>query len=240
MYKKIEGIVVSEVSYEENSKIINIFTSDGIIGVLARGAKKPKSPFFAITSKLSYGIFNILYKENNLSKLIDADITKDYRNIRKDIDKITYATYITELALQVYRHEKNKNIFTLFITSLDKINTGYDPLAILCILKLKLLDYLGIKPIIDHCVECGSTNNIITISSYRGGYLCKNCHKNEKIVSPKTISLIRMLYYVDMEKITKLDISPEVKREINEFTDDYYDRYSGIYLKSKILLNNIK
>ena len=49
-----------------------------------------------------------------------------------------------------------------------------------------------------------------------------------------------MLYYVDMEKITKLDISPEVKREINEFTDDYYDRYSGIYLKSKILLNNIK
>ena len=108
------------------------------------------------------------------------------------------------------------------------------------ILKLKLLDYLGIKPIIDRCVECGNTTDIATISSYLGGYVCKNCLKDEKRISTKTISLIRMLYYVDISKITKLDISDTVKREIDEFTNDYYDRYSGIYLKSKILLDSIK
>ena len=62
----------------------------------------------------------------------------------------------------------------------------------------------------------------------------------EKIVSPKTISLIRMLYYVDISKITKLDISKEIMKEIEEFINDYYDRYSGIYLKSKTLLDYIK
>ncbi len=62
----------------------------------------------------------------------------------------------------------------------------------------------------------------------------------KKIVSPKTISLIRMLYYVDISKITKLDISKEIMKEIEEFINDYYDRYSGIYLKSKTLLDYIK
>ena len=70
--------------------------------------------------------------------------------------------------------------------------------------------------------------------------VCVNCHTNEAIVSSKTIKLLRLLYYVDISKITKLDISDTVKREIDEFTNDYYDRYSGIYLKSKILLDSIK
>ena len=59
------------------------------------------------------------------------------------------------------------------------------------ILRLKLLDYLGIKPVIDKCIECGNTHNIVTISSYLGGYVCRDCYRNEKIVSPKTISLIK-------------------------------------------------
>ncbi len=240
MYKKIEGIVISEYPFEESSKIIKIFTKDGIISVIAKGAKKLKSPFFSVTSKLSYGVFNIVYKENNLSKLVDADILNDYRNIKKDIIKTSYATYITELVTKVYKHDSNKNIFVLYMQSLDKIGEGYDPLVISDILRLKLLDYLGIKPIIDRCVECGNTTDIATISSYYGGYICKNCLRNEKIVSIKTISLIRGLYYVDISKIKKLDIPDIVKRELNEFIDDYYDRYSGIYLKSKIFLEAVK
>ena len=115
MYKKIEGIVISEYPFEESSKIIKIFTKDGIISVIAKGAKKLKSPFFSVTSKLSYGVFNIVYKENNLSKLVDADILNDYRNIKKDIIKTSYATYITELVTKVYKHDSNKNIFVLYI-----------------------------------------------------------------------------------------------------------------------------
>lgn len=240
MYKKIEGIVVNEYPFEESSKIINILTKDGVVGVIAKGAKKIKSPFFGTTNRYCYGMFNIAYKENALSKLVDADILNDFRNIKKDIVKISYVTYITELILKVYKHENNKNIYELYLSGLKKINEGYDPLVITNILKLKLLDYLGIKPIIDRCVECGDTKEIITISSYMGGYVCKKCIKNEKIVSTKTISLIRMLYYVDISKITKLDISEEVKKEIDEFTNDYYDRYSGIYLKSKILFDSTK
>ena len=40
-----------------------------------------------------------------------------------------------------------------------------------------------------------------------------------------------MFYYVDIESITKLDISTDTLKEINQFIEDYYDRYTGIYLK---------
>ena len=51
---------------------------------------------------------------------------------------------------------------------------------------------------------------------------------------------MRRLYLVDISKLNKLDISKDVLKELEEFTEDYYDRYSGIYLKSKILLDTIK
>lgn len=240
MHKKIEGIIVSEFPFEESSKIIKVLTSTGIISIIAKGAMKIKSPFFSNTSKLSFGTFNIIYKENKLSTLVESSIRRDYRNIKRDITKIGYATYITELILQVIKHEHNKNIYLLYLSSLDKINDNYDPLIIASIIKLKMLDYLGIKPVIDRCINCGNTTDIVTISSYLGGLVCKNCHKNELVVSPKTIQLIRILYYIDIDKITKIDISDDIKKEIDNFINDYYDRYSGIYLKSKILLDTIK
>lgn len=240
MDKKIKGVIVSEYPFEDNSKIINIFTENGLLGVIAKGAKKVRSPFFSTTTKFNYGSFNINYKENGLSKLIDADTINSYNNIKKDIVKISYVTYITELVTKVYKHDGNKNIYKLYLDCLDKINDNYNPEAITIILRLKLLDYLGIMPIIDRCVVCGNTHDIVTMSSYLGGYVCKNCLRNEKVISTKSIKLIRMLYLVDLSKLNKLDISKDVLKELEEFTEDYYDRYSGIYLKSKILLDTIK
>jgi len=78
MDKKIKGVIVSEYPFEDNSKIINIFTENGLLGVIAKGAKKVRSPFFSTTTKFNYGSFNINYKENGLSKLIDADTINSY------------------------------------------------------------------------------------------------------------------------------------------------------------------
>ena len=241
MIKKIEGIIVSEVDYKESSKIINIFSpTEGVIGVLARGTKKVKNSLSGVTSKLTYGYFHVQYKENGLSTLLEVDVINSFKNIRRSIDKISYAGYLLELSSMVYKHGSNINIYYLLIASLKKIDEGFDYEVITNILELKLLEFLAIKPVIDSCVNCGNKADIVTISSYKGGYLCKNCCKDEVIVNIKTIKLLRMFYYVDIDKISKLDISDNIKRELNRFIDDYYDRYSGLYLKSKMFLKNLQ
>ena len=106
------------------------------------------------------------------------------------------------------------------------------------ILELKYLSFLGVSPKLNGCVVCGN-ENVVSISAYKGGYVCKNHVDNDYIVSSKTIKLIKLLEYVDISKITKLDVSQNVKKEINDFLDEYYDRYTGLYLKSKIFLKKI-
>lgn len=239
MKKEIIGIVISEVSYSETSKIINVLTEDGIYGIMAKGAKRLNSPLKVGTSKLNLSKFNINYKNDGLSLLTSVDVINDFRNIIKDINKVSYAIYLVELATQVMKHNKDKEIYTILIDSLIKINEKYDYKIISNILETKYLKYLGVMPVIDCCAICGSKNNIVTLSSIRGGYICKNCLKNDVIVSEKTIKLIRMFYYLDISKITKLEISNQTKIEISNFLDDYYDRYTGLYLKSKNLLKNL-
>jgi len=241
MIKKIEGIVISEVDYKESSKIINILTKEyGVIGLIARGTKQVKNKLSGVTTKLTYGYFHVRYKENGLSTLIEVDIIDNFKNIRKDINLMSYSLYLLELADRVYKHDNDDGIYDRLIASLEKIDEGYDYKIITNIFELQMLDFLGIRPVIDECVNCGSKVDIVTISSYRGGYLCKNCSHNEVITSLKTVKLLRMFFYVDIAKISKLDVSLEVKKELSQFINDYYDRYSGIYLKSREFLQNLE
>lgn len=235
--KKIEGIVINETNYSESSKILSVLTKDfGIISIMSKGCRKIKSKLRSVSTKLTYGNFLVNYKENGISTLIDVDTIFVFKNIMLDINKISYSSYILELATQVAKQNNDSDILDILIKSLNKIEEGLDPLIISLIAELKYLKYLGIDISLDCCSECGGTSDIITLSSDRGGYICKDCYNNEFIVTEKTIKVIRLLYHVDIDKLTKLNLSDKTIKEINTFLEEYYDKYSGLYLKSKKFL----
>lgn len=241
MIEEVTGIVVSENNYGEKSKIINLLTKElGPIGVMVKGGRSLKSPLRSVTTKLSYGKFFIYYKKDKLSTLKEVNIINSFNNIKKDIELISYSSYIVDLAYQVEKHNQDSLVFENMINGLIKIDEGMNPIVITNILELKYLDSLGVLPILDCCVECGSKDDIVTLSSSRGGYLCKNCSTTEPIISSKVIKLIRMYYYVDISKIDNISLNDKVVEEINSFLDDYYERYTGLYLKSKSFLKNLK
>lgn len=240
MIEEVTGIVISEQNYGEKSKIINVLTKEkGIIGLMVKGARSLKSPLRSVSGKLTYGTFNIFYKKDKLSILSEVSIIDNFSNIKKNIELISYASYLVDLASQVVRHSNDYKVFNNLIEGLSKINTGFNPVVITNILELKYLDNLGVLPILDSCVECGSRENIVTLSSDRGGYLCDKCRLNEPIVSNKIIKLVRMYYYVDIAKIDNINISSDIITEINNFLDNYYERYTGLYLKSKNFMKEL-
>lgn len=238
MQKEIEGIIFKEIPYGETSKIIHVYTENGIIGIMCKGAKTLKSPFRATTLKFTYAKFNIYYKENKLSTLTSVDIINPLSTIKNDIVLLSYLNYLTELTEQVIK-QTTENIYHDFITTILKINDGLDPIVMCNILEIKYLDFLGVSLNLDSCIGCGKKTNIVTIDGDRGGYICSDCYQNELIVEPKTIELLRMYYYVEIKSISKLKISAKVRDEINHFLDTYYDRYTGLYLKSKNFLKKL-
>ena len=238
--ESFEGIILSETNYSESSKILNVLTKKyGLIGIMSKGCRNMKSKLRGVSRKMLYGTFHVYYKENGLSTLIGVDVINSFSKTLMDLEKISYASFILDLTNQVVKQNDSEEIFDILKDTLIKIEEGLNPNNLTNILEIKLLDYLGVTPSIDACSNCGSDKQIITLSSDKGGYICKNCYQNEPLVSDKTIKMIRMYYYVDIKNITKLDVSPTITKEINDFLEDYYDRYTGLYMKSKDFMKRI-
>lgn len=236
----VEGIVIGTTPFKENSKIINILTKDmGIIGCVSKGCKSLKSKLRLPSEKFAYCTFHMYYKEKGLSTLIDGDVINHFINIKSDIIKVSYLTYICDLASNVYKESLNDEVYDLMINALLKIEDGFDPKIITNILELQFLNYLGINLNLDFCVSCGNSK-VVTLSLSKGGYICQSCRTNEIIISEKVMKMLRLYYYVDISKISNLDIDKNVSESINKILDEYYEEYSGVYLKSKRLLKTLE
>ncbi len=240
MITKVEGMIINETPYGDTSIIIQIFTKEyGILGVMCKGVKSLKSRLRALTIKFTYGSFYIYKKEGKLSLLKDVDLLDEFKKIKNDILLIGYLNYITELTTQVYKQNSTSILYELYISAVKKLNEGKDPLVITNILELKFLTYLGVGLELDSCILCGNKTNIVTLDADEGGFVCQNCYTNQLLVTTKTIKLIRMYYYVEIDSISELKISEEVVKEINFFINRYYERYTGLFLNSKKFLSKM-
>lgn len=238
---KVKGIIINDTNYSESSKILHILTEDyGLIGVISKGCRNLKSKLRSTSIKFTYGYFYLSYKENSLSTLLEVDVLNEFKNIKTNLTKIGYAFYLLDFARQVVKESESKYIFRILEAALLKIEEGLSPDIITNIVELKYLTFLGVMPMLDKCIKCSSSKDIITINSDAGGLLCTNCYHNEYIVDPKTLKLLRMFSIVDINKIKELNISKKNKQEIDNFLEDYYLRYTGLYLKSKNFLTQIK
>ena len=235
-----DGIVVSSIPFKESSRIINILTKDmGIVGCIVKGCKSLKSKLRLPSEKFAYGTFHFYYKENGLSTLIEADIKNYFINIKSDIVKISYMSYLCELAINVYKESNNNEVYDILISALLKIEDNFDPKIITNIVEIQYLSYIGISLCLDSCVNCGSTK-VVTLSTSRGGYLCSNCRQSEPILDGKILKLLRLYNYVDISKISNLDIDNEVSNAIDRIISEYYEDYSGVSTKSKKFLKEIE
>ena len=236
---KVEGFILNTTNYGESSLVINLLSKEyGIIGLMAKGAKNIKNKLHALTMKFTYGFFYIYYKENKLSILSDVDIIEPFKNIHQDLTKISYLTYLCDLTNQVYRESNEQEIYELFISTIYKLNEDVNPIVLANILETKYLNFLGVGLNLDSCLRCGSTKNIVTIID--GGLLCRDCYYNEPIKDLKMIKLLRMYELIDIKSINHVNISNQLINDLNEFLNDYYERYTGLYLKSKKFLDKIK
>lgn len=236
MLLEVEGIVLSETPYGETSKIINLYTKEkGLIGIMCKGAKSMKSMFRASTQVLSYGVFNLHYKEGKLSTLTGVDIIDPLINIKEDLKKITTAFYLIKLITQVLKDTQDPKIYELFISTILKINEGFDETVLCNILEIKLLPFLGVTLCLDGCIRCGSKKEIVTIDASYGGLICKNCYRNEQIIDLRVVKLLRMYYYIDIGSIENIKVDAKLKKIINKFLTDYYDSFTGLYLDKKVL-----
>lgn len=243
MLKQIEGIVLKSKAYGETHKLMTIFTKDaGKISAISRGANKPKSRLSAVSQMFIRAEF-LLYYTKGLSTVQQGQITDSYRQIREDIIKTAYASYIIELTDKILEtRQPDPYIYGQLQQTLTWINNEDDFMIPLIMLELKLYEKGGFAPILDRCVSCGNDTSLSAFSIGEGGLLCTSCRS----LDPSAVSLnnalmklLPILLHVPLDRVGNISVKLENQQLIRKLLDHYYDQYGGFQLKSKRFLSQI-
>lgn len=203
-----EGIVLNEIKFQDTSKILNIFTKDlGKINIMAKGAYSPKSKIIAQTQPFACSEFEI-QKGKSWYYIKDASLINSHYNIREEIERISVGFFMLELVNKSVQEEsKNENIYLLLNKTLEVLSNlkdGY--LKLLLAFEVKYISFLGYRPCLNECLNCGSTSfQEIRFSISNGGVICQDClgldYKSIYIGSSDLKKLNELLY----SKLDELD-----------------------------------
>lgn len=243
MLEKVEGVIIRTQDYGETHVIATLFSDRlGKIGVLARGAKKPKSRMSAVTQLFIHGDY-LVRTGKGLSVLEQGDVIQSHRKIREDIFLTAYASYLAELT-NVLVDEKKPNyyIYQQLLSTLKGITDQKDPIVLSMMYEMKLYKIAGFAPIIDRCQNCQRTDLIHSFSIKEAGVLCKRClsvDPNHRPINQTQYKLLRLFSEVDMERVANINVKNENKLIIREILDQYYETYGGLTLKTKKFIKQI-
>ncbi len=166
-----EGLIVKQIAFKESSKILHVYTDTGMVSVLVHGAKKFKSPWLSASENLN--VIRIQATGKNLLILTDAEIVSDYRNIKADLIRLTYAQHLLEIIHFFAETEYDHAKFYAFIKKiLAKIDSEADYIPFAYLFELKFLFLLGVAPAFGACAECG-TKTGLSFRVRSGGAACE-------------------------------------------------------------------
>lgn len=228
---KTKGIIILESNMGDYDKMVSILTPDlGKIGCSARGSRRPKSLLMAGTQFLSFSDL-VIYSGANSYNVNSADPIEVFYNIRTDISKLNYASFISKIIYDVTdENQYTFKILQLFLNTLYIISESDKDLDfILSIFEMRLMHLLGFTPNINGCSVCKSKDNIAFFSIKNSGFECTNCSKQDKSaiqISIDTFNAIKYIITADSKKLFSFNISDISKKEL--------ELISSLYINTKL------
>ncbi|WP_143314680.1 DNA repair protein RecO [Clostridium sp. HBUAS56017] len=241
---KCKGVIIKTQDYKENDKLVWMYTDTlGKITIIAKGAKKSKSKHLAATLPLCYGEY-LVFKGKSLYNLQEGKIINSFQGLLDNLDKLTYSSYICELIdIALLEGESSGWLFKEFITILYLLNTdAIDYEMLIRCFELKLLKATGYGLTLDYCTICKkkiSSTNYISLSYYGG--VCDACNKEHGLfISKGAYNALRFLLNTPSDKIYKLNLSNDIKKEIEKVTTLIISSNYSKKPKSLEMLNYLK
>lgn len=228
---KVNGIVIAENNMGDFDKMLTILTPNlGKIGCSAKGSRRPKSLLLSGTQFLCFGEY-MLFKGSEHYTMNSCETIEMFYNIRTDLDKLTYASYITKIINDVTTENQNSfNTLKLFLNTLYMISeTDKNLDFITSVFKLRMLKILGFAPNARECTCCKSKENLTHFSIIDNGFKCSSCSRQDTgsiNMSEPTKNAIMYIMSADPKKIFSFELSEKCQKEL--------ELIANIYLNEKL------
>ena len=183
----------------ETSKVVVCYTRDyGKVRLVAKGARKGGGRLGAALEPMHVsGVVFYLRQGRDLSLVSQAEIERQWPELRRDVVRMAYAGAVLELTdALVSEREPDPGLFDLLESTLDRIAGAQASLldVVLWSFELSLAAALGYAPELVRCVVCGGRlDGRVSFAARRGGAVCGNCLAEEPGARPLSDSAARLL-----------------------------------------------
>lgn len=193
MRQREPAICLRTHDYSETSQVVHFLTrAAGVVRLLAKGTKRPKSKSGGAIDLLSEGdlVFSGAGRQA-LGTLMEFTETVAHLDLRRDARRLNVALYMIELVAEMLpESDPHPEVFDLLHNGLLRLGQEGAPLrAVLAYFQWRLLRHAGLLGQLNECVSCGVVilappqagtcalppATDVYFSSFQGGLLCDAC-----------------------------------------------------------------
>ncbi len=223
---RTEAVVLRGLDYGETSRIVTLFTRDqGKLSVMAKGARRTKSPFGSTLQPMAYTQVVYYYKPTRtLQTLTESSHVTAFHRLHRSLDKITIGLRIVELLDGLMEDENPQPaVFELLLQSLDALDGAEARVDNLWpFVQLRIARILGVAPAIDRERVEAVTDASGLLSLANGGVYPKTDRPSHARPAPRSaLRAFAILARADLDVVLRMELAPTTRATVQRLVADY-------------------
>jgi DNA repair protein RecO (recombination protein O) len=228
MQIKTDGVVLQDHKIEDDRALTLLTREHGVLTAFANGANRVKTRLSASTELLCYSQF-VLFSNKGRHVVDAADSIRIFFGLRKDLEKLSLASYLAELAKDLAPQKQGApQELSLLLNSLSFIEDGKRDLALLkAIFELRLLTLAGYMPDLVACRGCAEyEKDDMRFLPLGGELVCGDCATEDEkrtgaAIGPGVLAAMRHIIYAPPEKLFAFTLSPKGTARLAQVCEQY-------------------
>ena len=244
-YTVLKGLVIREMKYGENDRIISAVTAEkGRISIFARGAMRTSSRRSTAMGPYMYSEF-VMTKGKEFYTVTDASPIETFFGVSDDLRSMALASYISEVLYWLCQEEvpDEENMRLALNTFYALANKKKPPALIKAAFELRAASNAGFLPDLSGCARCGRDRSDEWLMRIEDGeVICGECRrdaadgrkdiKNEfgdivetaspiALFGPDVLDAMRISCFAPIQKYMSFDLEEESMRTFSDLAENY-------------------
>lgn len=189
-------MVLRHSDWGEADRLLALYSREGgKLRAVVKGARKLASrkaghlePFTCVTLMLARG--------RDFWIVTQAQTVEAYLPLHDDLIRTGYAAYVVELLDRFsYEEGENQSLYRLLRDTLQRLAEETDLPPVVRYYEVRLLDLVGFRPELFHCVGCGKKIQPVNqfFSAGEGGVMCPQCGSGARDARPVSMPALKYL-----------------------------------------------
>ena len=222
-----EAIIIKKTKLREADRILTLYTPHlGKIQAVAKGVRRPRSKMAGHLELLTHSQLS-LARGRNLDTVTGSQTINSFLPLKSDLELTSQALYATELVDKfTAEHVENHPLFQLLLDTMHRLCQASKNELTLRYFEMHLLNAVGYRPQLQHCVACRSPLKPVvnSFSPNAGGVVCPDCAHKQRIahsISVNALKVLRFLQSNDYDTSSRLKINQELSQELEQVMRAY-------------------